>query len=136
MDKKTYIITNDIHKENATLAVMRIKPDKDKPLVVTIEQKADWKSREQEKLFHKLVSMFAEEMGCQAGDLKQAIKVCVIGYEQTINPLTGEVQEFLKSSAKYTKKEYTSLIDYTYQAAAERGIVLPVPDELYASYSR
>jgi len=136
MEKRTYILTNSTHKENAVLAVMRIEPDSNKPLVVTIEHKTDWKSREQEKLFHKLVSLLADEMSCQLGDLKQAIKVCVIGYEQSINPLTGEVQEHLRSSAKYTKKEYTALIDYTYQAAAERGIILPVPDELYKGYMR
>jgi len=77
----------------------------------------------QNNLWHGQCQIIANSTGNTLEAVKYAVKDEIGLYRKD-----GPIKRYL-SSADLDSKEYTILVDKTYQLAAEYGIVLPTPEE-------
>jgi hypothetical protein len=104
---------------------------KDMPLEplqrVVISKHINNKTANQRGWFHALCAIWGDELGMQAGDMKEIAKAKLFGWKQ-IN--YGGIMLTLADgrSEKLNAKEYGELIDTVYLLAGESGIELPPPD--------
>lgn len=82
----------------------------------------------QNRLWHKWVTIMANEKGYSQEDMKHLLKLHIIGTTDFINQKTGEVVERVKSSSELSVSEFTELMDGTFLLATQEGIQLPTPD--------
>jgi hypothetical protein len=98
-------------------------------VVLTIEKKADAKTRQQEKGFHAMIAPWAKAEGHQIEDLKRYLLGEIFGYYEDESPLTGERLLREPSTSKLSKSQYSELIERTLEIAAWAGHVLEAPSE-------
>lgn len=84
----------------------------------------------QNNLWHKWIDIIADYCGTSAENMKDVIKEMVLGREEFINPITGEIKGRLKSSAELDKEDFSKLMLQTQVIAADCGIILPSPEDL------
>lgn len=101
----------------------------DKGLAVEIYEAKKKRSLNQNALWHKWVEIIADFCGYSPEGMRTAIKREILGVNEFINPLTGEVSYMDYSTAKLTKKQFTNLMTETQVIAGGYGIILPTPDD-------
>lgn len=95
---------------------------------VTIADHVNSKTAQQRGWFHKLCAILGDEIGMQAGDIKEIAKAKLFGWRQveyggvTLTMADGH-------SERLSAKRYGELIDTVYLLAGESGIQLPPPDK-------
>lgn len=118
---RKFIIDSPTSKRYALNFISRIELDEGLEIVIRKERK-DQKDDQREG-FHVLLKLFAEELGYSPDELKEVLKIKALGVE--VKTVLGEEVHILKSTTKYTREDYSKLIETTYRTAAELGIVLP-----------
>jgi len=92
-------------------------------ITITMKRYRSPRSIIQNSLWHGLCQIIAHSTGNDLEAVKNAIKLKLGLYRKQ-----GSLEIFI-SSADLDSKEYTVLVDRTYQIAAEMNIVLPNPEE-------
>ena len=92
------------------------------PIEVIVRTPRKEKSHDQRALWHAVMAELAPQLGLTPGQTKQLIKAEFYGTEQKV--VNGRVYEFTQSSEDSDRAEYSHLIDFTYQLAAEQGIAI------------
>ena len=94
----------------------------ERPIEVIVRTPRKEKSHDQRALWHAVMAELAPQLGLTPGQTKQLIKAEFYGTEQKV--VNGRVYEFTQSSEDSDRAEYSHLIDFTYQLAAEQGIAI------------
>lgn len=94
---------------------------------VTINPHKRAKTSNQRNWFHKLCSIFGDEMGLTQGQVKDIAKAQIVGWRHV---KVGGVDIVVPdgSSEDMNRLEYSEMIEALYRVAAESGIALPSPD--------
>lgn len=122
MNKQTIIISSVVSKKRALEAVKACMSDK--IMQITIEPYQHDKTAEQRKGWHLLINLLADELGYTPIEMKNILKVQIMGVE-IVTDWTGREIEQIPSSEACKRHGYSKLIDETYRIAAELGIILP-----------
>ena len=90
---------------------------------VEIGEYEEDKTKSQRNYWHTLIGQLAGELGYSKGEMKEVLKLTILG-PKTITLLSGEEKEVPPSSEDERKAGYSRLIDETIRIAAELGHVL------------
>ena len=93
------------------------------PLEIIVRTPRKEKTAEQRGLWHVTMDDLAPQLGLTPGQTKQLIKSEFYGTET--RTVAGRQYEFVQSSEDSDREQYSALIDFTMQFAAEQGIYLP-----------
>lgn len=94
----------------------RICPQCKRPFVLN-------KSHEQRKKFHAICSDLGKEIGLTPGQVKAAIKQDFYGLDEF--KMGNKWYRTVQSTEDSERPEYSQLIDFALQWAAENGVVIP-----------
>ena len=94
--------------------------------VVTVSDKKITRSTQQNRYFHKLVSLIAEQQGSDAEKVKREIKHKIGLVEKQL--INGELITIIKSTADLKVDEFSKLIEATIGVCVFLGISYPTPD--------
>lgn len=125
MDKTIIVVSTAIAKKRALRAVNALMGDN--VCQVTIEPYQHDKTAAQRKFWHVLISIMAKELGYTVLEMKNILKVEIMGTE-IVKDLKGNDLEQIPSSEACKRHGYSLLIDGTYPIAGELGINLPSPN--------
>ena len=92
--------------------------------IVIIQDQTDEQTQLQVNWWHVLLREFARETGYSESELKEYVKISVLGTKQI--KIGDRVATVTESSKGVKKPTYAELIERTYQIAAEAGIILPL----------
>lgn len=96
---------------------------------VVVRKKVKSRSSEQNKWYWACVTIIGNELGYERNQMHEIIKYRFLKSE-AVDKKTGEVFEYLKSSAELTTTEFTEFMDGLIRWSAETfNIVLPMPNE-------
>ena len=99
----------------------------DKEFDVTISPHKRAKTSSQRNWFHKLCSIFGDEMGLTQGQVKDIAKAQILGWKHVV--IRGvDIVVPDGSSEELSRLEYSELIESLYRVAAESGVALPSPE--------
>ncbi len=118
---RTFILRNPAIRQGCIDAILRL-PLEAPFFQVAITYYDPDKSHEQRKKWHAMLTEIGNQVGATMGQVKHAIKVEFYGLEDY--ELDGKAYTFVQSSEESKKGEYSRLIEYTYQWAAERGLTV------------
>jgi hypothetical protein len=94
---------------------------------VTIKPHKRAKTSSQRNWFHKLCSIFGDEMGLTQGQVKDIAKAQILGWKHVV--IRGvDIVVPDGSSEELSRLEYSELIESLYRVAAESGVALPSPE--------
>ena len=98
-----------------------------KEIDVTISPHKRAKTSSQRNWFHKMCSIFGDEMGLTQGQVKDIAKAQIVGWRHV---KVGGVDIVVPdgSSEDMSRLEYSEMIEALYRVAAESGVALPSPD--------
>lgn len=101
-------------------------------LDVTIGPHKRAKTSSQRNWFHKMCSIFGDEMGLTQGQVKDIAKAQIVGWRHV---KVGGVDIVVPdgSSEDLSRLEYSEMIEALYHVAAESGVSLPSPDHYRGS---
>jgi len=122
MDKQVIVVSTAIAKKRLIRAANALMGDD--IAQVTIEPYQHDKTKEQRNGWHLLIGILADELGYTFPQMKNVLKVYIMGTEIT-EDLQGNEIEQIPSSEDCKRFGYSKLIEGTYVAAAEQGVVLP-----------
>jgi len=121
-NKTLIVISGVIAKKRALEAVNACMGDNIQQ--ITIEPYQHNKTDEQRGGWHMLINIMAKELGYTPPEMKNVLKVKIMGTE-IVKDLDGNDLEQIPSSEAEKRHGYSLLIDGTYQCAGELGIILP-----------
>ena len=124
MTNKTIVINGVIAKKRALEAVNACMGDN--IMQVTIEPFKDDKTANQRAFWHVLIGIMAKELGYTPLEMKNVLKVKIMGVE-VVKDLDGNDLEQIPSSEDEKKHGYSLLIDGTIEAGHDLGMNLPTP---------
>lgn len=100
--------------------------------VISIQEKKNKRSLNQNDLWHAWVDLIAKEAGYSPKDMKDILKENILGMREIINPFTGNVKKVHYETKKLTKEQFSRLMTETQVRAFEYySLTLPSPDGGY-----
>jgi len=95
----------------------------------TIEIKKGRRSLNQNDLWHKWIDIMADHSGDTPENMKTAVKREILGMQELVSPLTGEIYYVDYETHKMTKDQFSKLMTQTIVLASEYyGLSLPSMD--------
>jgi hypothetical protein len=107
-------------KDRAVARIKAIKPDQEKPLALWIGPYKKIRSLEQNALYWRLVGMVAGATGHSRDVLHIFFKRRAFGFQ--IERVGNDLVEYVPSSAKASKGDFSELIEHVQAFIAEHGI--------------
>jgi len=100
---------------------------------ITIKPHSRAKTTSQRGWFHKLCSIFGDELGLTQGQVKDIAKAQILGWRHV---KVGGVDIVVPdgSSEDLSRLEYSEMIEALYRLAAESGVALPSPEFRQMNY--
>ncbi len=96
--------------------------DPEYALHIVVRDQRQEKTGDQRKLFHSICSEIGLEVGEPAARIKTAIKAEFYGLDSFV--IRGHTYTGIQSTEESDRAEYSRLIDFAYQWAAENGVVI------------
>lgn len=98
-------------------------------IVLTIEKKKIKRSAEQNKYYWLCIGILSKELGYDKDEMHSIVKYKFLKSE-IVCQKTGEVLEYIKSTAKLNKVEFIEFVDDMIRWASDIfGIILPYPHQ-------
>lgn len=119
-----FVLKNEDVRQNLINEILAL--DLSKGMIVDISDKK--RTNPQSNLWHAWVGIMAGECGYTKKGMKITLKRSMLGQEDFINFLTGEVETTDIDTHTLKVKEFTELMDETQRVANEMGIILPTPN--------
>lgn len=116
-----FILKNDVIKQKCIDYTISL----DKPTEVRFYEYKSKRSLNQNALWHKWCDYMGKEMGYSPAEMKTALKREILGVEEIVNPLTGEVITKDYSTASLNTEQFSLLMTETQRIANEYEIFLP-----------
>ena len=114
------IFRHEDAKEAAIRRIKAIRPDQERPLACWIGPYKKIRSLEQNALYWRCISLVAGATGHDKEVLHQFFKKRAFGLRT--EQVGEELVEFVPSSAKVSKGDFSELIEYVQAFIAEHGI--------------
>lgn len=114
------ILRTEENKDAAIRRIKAIRPDQEKPLAVFIGPYKKIRSLEQNALYWKLVGMVSDATGHDRDVLHIFFKRKAFGTR--IEQLESETIEFVPSSTRVSRGDFSELIEHVHRFIAEHGI--------------
>jgi len=124
MDKQLIVISGVMAKKRALEVVNACMGDN--IMQMTLEPYQHNKTDSQRNYWHMILGKLGDELGYNLPDIKDLMKIHIMGYE-ILTGLDGKEIERIPSSEKCKRFGYSKLIDGTVIFAADLGIILPTP---------
>jgi len=96
---------------------------------VSISQKRDVRTLPQNKLYWLWIACIADETGSDSQTMHKTFKEHFLGFTEKV--ILGIMTKELKSTTKLNTLQFTKYMDNIQVLAADYGIVLPSPEDLY-----
>lgn len=119
-----FVVKNEAVRQNLINEISQL--DLSKGMIVDISDKK--RTLPQNALWHKWIGILANECGYTPKDMKTTIKRSVLGKEDCMNFMTGEVTQSDIDTHTLKTKAFTSLMEETQRVADTMGIILPTPN--------
>jgi hypothetical protein len=116
----TVIFRHEEAKQSAIKRIQAIRPDQENPLALWIGPYKKIRSLEQNALYWRLVGRVADATGHDREVLHQYFKKQAFGVRA--EQVGEQIVEFIPSSAKASKGDFSELIEYVHKFIAEHGI--------------
>jgi len=98
-------------------------------VTISVSNKKENRSDQQNRYWWVLVTILAGELGYEKEEFHEILKYKFLK-KSKVDHHTGEIYEYLESSAKLDKEEFGTLIENLHRWSADTfGIVLPEPFE-------
>lgn len=108
---------------------LELKQFEGKRVEINIQKLKSSRSTQQNRLWWMYVGIIAKEIGYTKDELHEILKFKFLKKEK-VDEKTGEVFEYVGSTAKLSKTEFAELVDGLIQWASDTfGIALPMPNE-------
>jgi len=124
MDKLVIVVNSVLSKKRALNEVQRLMGDH--ICQVTIEDYKHDKTAAQRGFWHVLINIMAKELGYTPLEMKNILKVKIMGVE-IVKDLDGNDLEQIPSSEAEKRHGYSLLIDGTVEIGHDLGMNLPLP---------
>ena len=125
MEKQVIVVNTVTAKKRALSAVQGLM--RDHICQVTIEDYKHDKTEAQRGFWHMLIGIMAKELGYTPLEMKNILKVKIMGTE-IVKDLDGNDLEQIPSSEAEKRHGYSLLIDGTIETGHELGMNLPTPN--------
>lgn len=89
------------------------------------------RTNQQNKYFHKIVSILAEEFGNTVDEMKCNLKIEFGYYHEGTNKKTGEMYIVYNETSKMNKKELSEFTEKIIDFAGSYGIEILTPEEYF-----
>jgi len=124
MDKLVIVVNSVLSKKRALNAVNGCMADH--ICQVTVEDYKHDKTAAQRGFWHVLIGIMAKELGYTPLEMKNILKVKIMGVE-IVKDLDGNDLEQIPSSEAEKRHGYSLLIDGTVEIGHDLGMNLPLP---------
>lgn len=102
-----------------------------KRIEITIEKVSSRRSKQQNRLWWLYIKIISDEIGYNKDELHEIAKFKFLKKEAVIEQ-TGEIMEYIGSTAKLNKSDFAELVNNLQRWAAETfNIVLPDPEDQF-----
>jgi len=125
MEKQVIVVNTATAKKRALAAVNGLMSDH--ICQVTIEDYKHDKTAQQRGFWHVLIGIMAKELGYTPLEMKNILKVKIMGTE-IVKDLDGNDLEQIPSSEAEKRHGYSLLIDGTIEIGHDLGMNLPLPN--------
>jgi len=117
-------------QKNVSLQIAEeIKHFEGKRVEITIEKLKSTRSNQQNRLWWLYVTIIAKEIGYDKSEMHEILKFKFLKKEK-VDEKTGEVFEYIGSTAKLNKTDFADMVNDLIRYAAETfDIILPLPGE-------
>lgn len=116
-------------KNVSQLIASELRHFEGKRVQLTIEKLKSSRSAEQNRLWWMYITILSKELGYSKDEIHEIAKFKFLKCEK-VNERTGEIFEYLGSTAKLSKSEFADLVTELQQWAAQTfSIVLPSPNQ-------
>lgn len=122
IETRNYLCDNRFRLQKVAEAIMCLDVSETHPAEIIIRPARREKTHDQRKLFHAICGDIGLEMGHTPGKVKMMVKQDYYGFEKI--RVGRRVYKYVQSSEESDREEYSRLIDYAYQWAAEREILI------------
>ena len=114
------IFRSEDAKESAIRRIKAIKPDQEKPLAMWVGPYKQIRSLEQNAAYWRLVSIVSSATGHSRDVLHQYFKRQAFGVQ--MQEVAGQMVEYVPSSAKVSKGDFSELIEHVQEFIAENRL--------------
>ena len=117
-------------QKNVSLQIAEdIKHFEGKRIEITIQKLKSTRSQAQNRLWWLYVTIIAKEIGYDKSEMHEILKFKFLKKEK-VDERTGEVFEYISSTTKLNKSDFSDMVTDLIRYAAETfDIVLPLPGE-------
>lgn len=99
-----------------------------KDVEIIVQKKRLVRSLQQNKLWWLYVTILSNELGYEKEEMHEICKFKFLKRERVIEK-TGEIIEYLESTTRLTRTEFSEVVEALIRWAASMGIVLPEPNQ-------
>lgn len=124
MAARYFIAYSPAHLQGILRRIAGMPVSRQAPLEVVVRPPRKEKTGDQRRLWHAMLSEFASHTGMTPAEAKGVVKAEYFGPEPMTLPSGHVVQVVRESSEDLDREQYSRLIDFTAQFAAEHGVVL------------
>lgn len=144
---KTFYLRTVVDAKKTAAAVSKLEPTKEKPYTVKISIDDESRNNKQNRLSFLLYRVLGDSTGHGEGyerrNCKLTYGVPILWedeefhkfYSAALAPLTHEqkleAMEFVPVTSLMSIKQFARYLDTVYMCSADRGIILPKPEDLY-----
>lgn len=108
---------------------LELKQFEGKRVEINIQKLKSTRSCQQNKYWWCIVSILSKEIGYTKDELHEILKFKFLKKEK-VDEKTGEIFEYVGSTAKLSKTEFAEIVDGLIQWSSETfGVSLPIPNE-------
>lgn len=107
-------------KERAVQRIRAIKPDPDRPLAIWIGPYQKIRTLAQNAKYWKLVGLCVAATGNSKAAFHEYFKRCAFGV--LVEQIADKTQEYVPSSSKASRGDFSELIEYVQEFVVEHGI--------------
>lgn len=105
-----------------------VKRFEGKDVEIIVQKKRMVRSIQQNRLWWLYVSILSDSLGYEKEEIHDILKFKFLKRERIIEK-TGEVIEYLESTTRLTRSEFSEVIEQLIRWAATMDIILPMPNE-------
>jgi len=105
-----------------------VKRFEGKDVEIIVQKKRMVRSIQQNRLWWLYVSILSDSLGYEKEEMHDILKFKLLKRERVIEK-TGEVIEYLESTTRLTRSEFSEVVEQLIRWAATMDIILPMPNE-------
>ena len=122
VNAKRFELRDSYIKDLCLKFISNVDLDTEKPQSVVVAPFVHHRTTSQNRLWHSIVRDLASHLDTDVEKLKEVVKIRMLGYTTTDNPITGEPIKLVRHTSDLSVEEFDDLIIQTTALAIELGV--------------